>query len=88
MNSGPITREEMTAYPQALHVLASMASSFSSIANTIDIPRLRQIASYVETMGPIQEPTAYVQGGGKNVADQKRFLAAVQDFMTELEKIK
>jgi hypothetical protein len=86
--SRPITAEEMVAYPQALHVLATIASSFSSIVKTVDIPRLRHIAGYVETMGPLQEPTAWTRGGGKNVTDQLRFLTAVQDFLTALEKIK
>lgn len=48
---------------------------------------MRDTLGQMEALAPVLEPTAYVRGGGMNLADQAAFLAAIDEFVTALRKL-
>lgn len=52
----------------------------------VDVDALRTVVAQSEALGPIVEPTAYMRGGGRRLAEQRQFLDAVARLQSVCEQ--
>lgn len=75
-------------YVAKLEALTHAARLMLQTADGIGgLAAMRNTLGQMEALAPVLEPTAYVRGGGMNLADQRAFLAAVDEFVTALRKL-
>lgn len=78
-------REDALYYEQQMNSLASLVGAIAKL----DLDYLENCVSYAEALGPIVDPTAYRDGGGTNLQDQKKLVAAAQQLkkvVTDMQK--
>lgn len=75
-------------YPQRLKLLADVTKALLQVAETADVPAMLNALGEHEALAPVVEPTAYLRGGGDNLADQRRFLEALQRFIDDINRMK
>jgi flagellar biosynthesis/type III secretory pathway ATPase len=74
-------------YTTALDTLTSAARSFFALADLFDLDHMRTRCAEYQTIAPLLQPTAYQQGGSRNLDDQAAFLTAVHRFVDDLRKL-
>lgn len=87
MTTDPTDRFKTDGYVRDVEMLVGISRSYLTIADTIDIGRLREHCEKAQAVAPVLEPTAYQRGGGQDLQDQAAFLRAVDEFVAALRKL-
>lgn len=74
-------------YTAKFEALTHVARLMIQTADGVNLPEMRNTLGQMEALAPVLEPTAYMRGGGMNLADQAAFLRAVDEFVTALRKL-
>lgn len=71
-------------YETALECLQGLLRAL----NLLPLERMLAEVEQMQVLGPILDPTAYRDGGGRNLADQRRIIAAAKDLQVTCEQIR
>lgn len=74
-------------YVTRLELLVGAVRAFLVTAEAVEVDDLLNSALHMDTIAPLLEPTAWMRGGGDNLADQVALLRAAKDFVAAVQKM-